>query len=879
MYKPSSLVFVLCLIAAPSIASGAAATLQWNANAESNLLGYKLYRGTSPGVFDTTIDVGRVTTYADPTPADLTTYYYALTAYNAAGESPKSSAVSFVSHPPAVSLSISPRSGRRPLLSHIACSASDADAGSSLTYDLDFGDGSVHRVQTTPISVDHKYYVSYSAVCKVTDNRQSVTTATLAGSIGPSQPQYPTSNRAPVTTAAVQSLGAFAVQVTCTGTDPDGTQSFNVFFEYGDGVSGGGYGPSPAVRSHTYSGPGLYTIQCNLRDPSGGVGAGVRTIRIASDGSAQSLTSEAQPLLAGQVSGELKQWHAVSVTFDGPQSSETASPNPFTDYRLDVTFTGPSGQTYKVPGYYAADGNAGETGATSGNKWRVKFHPDAVGTWQYRAAFVSGSKIAAQPTGGTSAGYFDGTTGSFSVAPTDKPPNGVDLRGKGKLVYVDDHYLRFASGAYFIKSGSNIPETFLEYNDFDGTPQNLDYSNHVADWRTGDPTWMGGKGKGIIGALNYLSGLGVNGMYFLTMNAYGDGKKAYPWTGPDNYTTYDCSKLDQWDVVFSHMDAVGMMLHVVLSETENESYFEIKELGSAGGFAPSRKIYYRELIARFGHHLAITWNIGEENGVSDSYTYGAANTTQQRKDAADYLRALAPFKDNITVHNGDSGNDSIYGPLLGYPSLTGPEIQWGQNSDEHSKVLYWRNQSHANGHRWVVSLDEPWTSQTVLNEFRIWDVWGSYMAGAGGCEFFQTGDATFDDFRTKEAFYTTVARARQFIEANVPFATMDPADTLATGASAYVLAKTGQSYLVYLPAGGVVSLNLTAATGTYDVRWFDPRNGGALLTGSVSTVSGGANRSLGNPPNSGSSDWAVLVKLSGTGGGTMPAAPTGLIVH
>ena len=62
---------------------------------------------------------------------------------------------------------------------------------------------------------------------------------------------------------------------------------------------------------------------------------------------------------AGQVSGELKQWHAVTVTFDGPQSSETATPNPFTDYRMDVTFTGPSGQTYKVPGYYAADGNAG----------------------------------------------------------------------------------------------------------------------------------------------------------------------------------------------------------------------------------------------------------------------------------------------------------------------------------------------------------------------------------------------------------------------------------------------------------------------------------------------------------------------------------------
>jgi len=571
------------------------------------------------------------------------------------------------------------------------------------------------------------------------------------------------------------------------------------------------------------------------------------------------------PASAGQVAGELKEWHAVSVTFDGPQSGETATPNPFTDYRLDVTFTGPSGQTYRVPGYFAADGNAGETGATSGNKWRVKFCPDAAGAWQYRASFVQGVKIAAQPTGGTSAGYFDGLTGGFAVAATDKPPDGVDFRGKGKLEYVNDHYLRFRNGTSFIKSGSNIPETFLEYNDFDGTPPNLDYSTHVVDWRSGDPTWMSGKGKGIIGALNYLSGLGVNSMYFLTMNAYGDGKKAWPWTGADNYTTYDCSKLDQWDIVFSHMDAMGMMLHVVLTETENESYFEIKELGVAGGFAPSRKIYYREMIARFGYHLAITWNIGEENGVDDASTYGAGNTTQQRKDAADYLRQVAYYKDNITVHNGDSSNDGIYAPLLGYPSLTGPEIQWGQSAGEHAKVLYWRNASHANGHRWVVSLDEPWTSQTTMAEFRPWDVWGSYMAGAGGCEFFQTGDATFDDFRTKETFYTTLALARRFLEDNVPFVTMDPADSLVSGATGYALAKPGQTYLVYLPSGGAANLDLTGVSGTFDVRWFDPRNGGALQTGSVASVNGGSVRALGNPPNNSTLDWAALVLLPGSG--------------
>ena len=44
-------------------------------------------------------------------------------------------------------------------------------------------------------------------------------------------------------------------------------------------------------------------------------------------------------LSAGQqISGELKQWHDVTLTFDGPATSESAEPNPFLSYRLNVTF-------------------------------------------------------------------------------------------------------------------------------------------------------------------------------------------------------------------------------------------------------------------------------------------------------------------------------------------------------------------------------------------------------------------------------------------------------------------------------------------------------------------------------------------------------------
>ena len=37
-----------------------------------------------------------------------------------------------------------------------------------------------------------------------------------------------------------------------------------------------------------------------------------------------------------QVSGELKRWHPVTLTFDGPSTSEQDAVNPFRDYRLTV---------------------------------------------------------------------------------------------------------------------------------------------------------------------------------------------------------------------------------------------------------------------------------------------------------------------------------------------------------------------------------------------------------------------------------------------------------------------------------------------------------------------------------------------------------------
>src|SRR5574340_206040 len=251
-----------------------------------------------------------------------------------------------------------------------------------------------------------------------------------------------------------------------------------------------------------------------------------------------------RPAPAAQVGGDLKLWHNVTLTFDGPRTSEDATPNPFRDYRLNVTFThARSGKSHAVPGYYAADGNVAESSATAGNKWRVNFTPDERGEWKYVASFRGGPDIAISlDANAGQAVAFDGATGSFRVGPSDK--RGPDLRGKGLLQYTGAHHLRFAgTGEYFLKGGADSPENFLAYADFDGTwDSDADsgsykevgtfihkYAPHVQDWRAGDPTWKGGKGKGIIGALNYLSGKGVNSVYFLTYNIDGGhGRDVWP---------------------------------------------------------------------------------------------------------------------------------------------------------------------------------------------------------------------------------------------------------------------------------------------------------------------------------------------------------------
>ncbi|MEZ4701683.1 MAG: choice-of-anchor D domain-containing protein [Rhodothermales bacterium] len=560
------------------------------------------------------------------------------------------------------------------------------------------------------------------------------------------------------------------------------------------------------------------------------------------------------------VTGEQKKWHPITITLDGPQASEGGNPNPFLDYRFEVTFT-QGASSYRVPGYFAADGNAAETGATAGNKWRAHFVPERTGTWTYTISMRSGADVALDtaPTAG-SATAFNGLSGSFTISETDK--TGADFRGKGMLRYVGRHYLQFDNGEYFIKGGADSPENFLAYKEFDGTVNGggtdftKSYNAHVGDWQPGDPTWKGSKGKGIIGALNYLASKGMNSVYFLTMNVDGDGKDVWPWPAQGDRLVYDVSKLAQWDIVFNHMDRLGIMLHVQTQETENEL------LLNGGNLGRERKLYYRELVARFGYHHAITWNLGEENDD---------NTTAQRKQFADYFAALDPYDHPVVVHTVPGQYDQIYNPLLGYPTFDGPSLQIKSPELVHAEVKKWRTLSAAS-RRWIVSLDEigpynlgvtPDGSNNNHGVIRKQALWGTLMAGGAGVEWYfgydyDNHDLSAEDFRTRDEMWDFTRYALEFFQAYLPFNEMNPMDEVTSRADDYVFAKPGEAYAIYLPSGGTATANL--AGGEYSVRWYNPRSGGALQTGSVQTVNGSGSTAIGNPPGSVDSDWVALLR-------------------
>ncbi|MEQ8681146.1 MAG: DUF5060 domain-containing protein [Cyclobacteriaceae bacterium] len=604
------------------------------------------------------------------------------------------------------------------------------------------------------------------------------------------------------------------------------------------------------------------------------------------------ITSSCQESSKVNITGELKKWHKVSLVFEGPETSELDENNPFLNYRLDVTFSNGNEQ-YVVPGYYAADGNAAETSADSGNQWVVNFTPNETGEWSYIVSFKQGANIAIadDPSTFSSAEFMDGLTGSFVVIESDKA--GLDNRAKGRLQYVGEPYLKYAeTGDYFIKLGVDAPENLLAYEDIDSTTNVFEFRKswgpHAGDFEDAAKPflWQGSKGKNLMGALKYLASEELNVFSFLTFNVDGDDRNIFPqllkvpfseyetyanvkknkeaWETYFHKTRFDVSKLEQWERIFGYAETLGMFLHFKSHETETD------HLMDQGVFGTEGKLYYRELIARFGHHLALNWNLGEENNQPIEEVIKAAN----------YVYGLDPYKHHLVMHTFPNQDDR-YASLIGDQSpLTGASIQLSdpEFDDVHDRVLKWKFKTDSVGKPWALAVDEPGSARYALlpddedmehNDARGNAMYGTLFAGGYGLEWYfgydsPNSDLTCQDFRSRDLFWDQNRYARRFFENEIPFWRMSPADELTADDLSYCLAEKGEIYVVYKPIGlKNIELDLRDTQMLYDIKWYDPRAGGELVNGSVTGIGGGKLVSVGNPPSAEELDWIVVVKSTG----------------
>lgn len=488
-------------------------------------------------------------------------------------------------------------------------------------------------------------------------------------------------------------------------------------------------------------------------------------------------TIEPTATTEGQI-GTFEKWSKVEIDLTGPESegmSEEA--NPF-KILVDVTFTGPEGQAYTVPAFYAGDGNTG----LDGNVWRVRFAPDAVGDWSFTTE-------SDEP-------MLNQLSGAFGVTPVDRcesyeyePGSLPDLSCVGMLTYTGEPFLKYSEGPYWLKGGADEPEDFLAPEETVG---------------------FGSEEQ----AIDYLAGLNVNSLYMLLHNtgAFADARNVWPWVGETeseaqaNNEHFDIAKLERWEEIFTYLQEKGITLHLVFEDDSGWTGF-------------NREMFYREMVARFGHHTSLIWNVSEE--------YNENYQPAQVDEFAQMIDALDAYDHPMTVHHGATTN--LWRFFLGDENIDLTSLQTGGSPGAvNAAAIVWARDAEEAGRVIPISIDEPGEVSAGQRDLSRQIVWAAYM-GQANIELFTASLTSYADF---EPHFSDMSRARAFIE-RLPYTEMETANALLTRSQGYVLVQPDNVYVVYVLQPAEFMLDLRETSGMFGVSWFDPKTGDAQPGSSV----------------------------------------------
>jgi len=251
--RRGALVALLMLAGLPALAGNV--SLTWDPVTTAPVVGYKIHLGTAPGSYATRIDTGNATSYTVPALTDGATYYFAVSAYNAAlDESGYSNEVvrTVPSSAPVPQFTAATTSGAAPLTVNFT----SGSTGTIDTHAWTFGDGTTSAAQNPSklYSAAGTYTVSLTV-----SGPGGANTLTRAGYITVIAAPTP----APVAqfvAATTSGLAPLTVNFTSTSTGSISGYAWT----FGDGTTSAMQNPAKI-----YTAAGAYTVSLTVTGPGG----------------------------------------------------------------------------------------------------------------------------------------------------------------------------------------------------------------------------------------------------------------------------------------------------------------------------------------------------------------------------------------------------------------------------------------------------------------------------------------------------------------------------------------------------------------------------------------------------------------------------------
>lgn len=496
--------------------------------------------------------------------------------------------------------------------------------------------------------------------------------------------------------------------------------------------------------------------------------------------------------------------------------------NPFRDAALIGEFTSPSGKMCTIEGFH--DG---------GDTWRLRFAPDEEGDWRYR---LRGEGVELFSQGRL-----------CCVAPKSRGFIGIHPDNPCAFAYADGTaFFPMGDTCYGLHDDSPItPELRREYlktrrdQRFNFVRMSIGHSHERAQI---DPTY-------------------------------------WAWAG-----TPKKPDLDRFNPVFFRsldrllwqMQDCGMNAELLLF-----NYYRLPFTDTTLWTPAQDRLWLRYVIARYAAFRNIfLWTLSNEYETHPDgrYRLDLPGDVQWAKATAGMVKRLDPYHHPVTVHpvvssstKGTSPRSPYESPwrIGGFFGEAGQIDVLSQQTGHHGEGAIWDEAlqcwkgdvtdlvssvradrrygkpvlNSENGYEYLRGypserMQVHHTDKVRRSAWRIAFAGGYFAAGFHGSighsdvwnridapnhySFSIKGEGAADQLGVLYDFFTAL-----------PFWRMEPFDDV-TGELAVALAEPGQTYVVYLPHGGEVTVDLSGLSGHFRTEWLEPRTGSVTRADTVS---------------------------------------------